>query len=204
MEIELLPVTDKKKPITDESQLQFGKQFTDRMFVMEYEGGEGWRNARIQPYAPFTLDPAAMVFHYAQEIFEGLKAFRRPDGAVTLFRPADNVARFNRSAQRMCMPEIDEDFFLEALQRLVKLEADWVPQAEGTSLYIRPTMIATEPMLGVRPAEQYLCYIILSPVGAYYKGGIAPVKIWISDHYARAAQGGTGEVKTGGNYAASL
>ncbi|MFO7982620.1 MAG: branched-chain amino acid aminotransferase, partial [Desulfuromonadales bacterium] len=204
MEIELLPVTDEKKPVTDESQLQFGKQFTDRMFVMEYQAGKGWHNARIQPYAPFTLDPAAMVFHYAQEIFEGLKAFRRPDGAVTLFRPSDNVARFNLSARRMCMPEIDEAFFLGALQQLVKLEADWVPQSEGTSLYIRPAMIATEPMLGVRPAEQYICYIILSPVGAYYKGGIAPVKIWISDHYARAAQGGTGEVKTGGNYAASL
>jgi len=204
MEIELLPVTDEKKPVTDESQLQFGKQFTDRMFVMEYQAGKGWHNARIQPYAPFTLDPAAMVFHYAQEIFEGLKAFRRPDGAVTLFRPSDNVARFNLSARRMCMPEIDEEFFLGALQQLVKLEADWVPQSEGTSLYIRPAMIATEPMLGVRPAEQYICYIILSPVGAYYKGGIAPVKIWISDHYTRAAQGGTGEVKTGGNYAASL
>lgn len=204
MEIELLPVTDEKKRVTDESQLQFGKQFTDRMFVMEYQAGKGWHNARIQPYAPFTLDPAAMVFHYAQEIFEGLKAFRRPDGAVTLFRPSDNVARFNLSARRMCMPEIDEEFFLGALQQLVKLEANWVPQSEGTSLYIRPAMIATEPMLGVRPAEQYICYIILSPVGAYYKGGIAPVKIWISDHYTRAAQGGTGEVKTGGNYAASL
>jgi len=204
MEIEILPLTDPKPPISDESKLQFGKQFTDRMFVMEYTTGQGWHDARIQPYAPFTLDPACMVFHYSQEIFEGLKAFRRPDGSVALFRPADNVARFNRSARRMCMPEVDEAFFLDALRQLIRLESDWVPKSEGTSLYIRPTMIATEPMLGVRPADQYLCYIILSPVGAYYKGGIAPVKIWISDFYVRAAEGGTGEAKTGGNYAASL
>lgn len=204
MDIEILPLGEKKNPIADESQLQFGKQFTDRMFLMEYDTGKGWHSARIKPYGPFTLDPAAMVLHYAQEIFEGLKAFRRPDGSVALFRPADNVARFNHSARRMCMPELDEEFFLDAIKQLVKLEADWVPKSEGTSLYLRPTMIANEPMLGVRPAEQYLCYVILSPVGAYYKGGLAPVKIWISDHYVRASNGGTGEVKTGGNYAASL
>ena len=174
------------------------------MFVMEYHTGKGWHSARIQPYAPFSLDPAAMVLHYSQEIFEGLKAFRRPDGRIAMFRPADNVARFNRSARRMCMPEVDEQFFLDAMIKLIKLESDWVPHNAGTSLYIRPTMIATEPMLGVRAANQYLCYIILSPVGAYYKGGIAPVKIWISDFYVRAAEGGTGEAKTGGNYAASL
>lgn len=204
MNLEIQPVTDFKPRIEDDSQLVFGKQFTDRMFVMEYGTGRGWHSARIQPYAPFTLDPAAMVLHYSQEIFEGLKAFRRSDGKVALFRPADNVKRFNLSAQRMCMPEVDEQFFLEALLELIRLESDWVPHSEGTSLYIRPTMIATEPMLGVRPADQYLCYIILSPVGAYYKGGIAPVKIWISDHYVRATEGGTGEAKTGGNYAASL
>jgi len=172
--------------------------------VMEYDSGKGWHSARIQPYAPFVLDPAAMVFHYAQEIFEGLKAFRRADGTIALFRPADNVTRFNRSARRMCMPEVDERFFLDALLELIRLEADWVPHNQGTSLYIRPTMIATEPMLGVRPSNKYLCYIILSPVGAYYKGGVAPVKIWISDFYVRATEGGTGEAKTGGNYAASL
>ncbi|HEX9778722.1 MAG TPA: branched-chain amino acid aminotransferase [Geopsychrobacteraceae bacterium] len=204
MKLEVLPVTDPKPGLGDEAQLTFGKQFTDRMFVMQYDTGKGWHSARIQPYAPFSLDPAAMVFHYAQEIFEGLKAFRRPDGKIALFRPADNVARFNRSARRMCMPEVDEQFFLDALLELVRLEADWVPVSEGTSLYIRPTMIASEPMLGVRPADQYLCYVILCPVGAYYKGGIAPVKIWISDHYVRATEGGTGEAKTGGNYAASL
>jgi len=204
MKIDVLPIPDPKPRIEDESQLVFGKQFTDRMFLMEYTTGQGWHSARIQPYGPFSMDPAAMVLHYAQEIFEGLKAFRRDDGSVALFRPADNVARFNRSARRMCMPEVDEKFFLAAIRQLVALESDWVPHSPGTSLYIRPTMIATEPMLGVRPADQYYCYVILSPVGAYYKGGLAPVKIWISDHYVRAAHGGTGEVKTGGNYAASL
>ncbi len=204
MKLEIQPVTNPKPGITDENSLAFGQQFTDRMFVMEYDTGKGWHSARIQPYAPFTLDPAAMVLHYSQEIFEGLKAFRRADGSIAMFRPADNITRFNRSARRMCMPEVDEKFFLESLLELIRLESDWVPHSEGTSLYIRPTMIATEAMLGVRPADQYLCYIILSPVGAYYKGGIAPVKIWISDHYVRAAEGGTGEAKTGGNYAASL
>jgi branched-chain amino acid aminotransferase len=204
MNLEILPVSEPKSPIEDENNLVFGKQFTDRMFVMEYDTGKGWHSARIQPYGPFTMDPAAMVLHYSQEIFEGLKAFRREDGKVALFRPADNVSRFNRSARRMCMPEVDEPFFLDAMLELIRLEEKWVPKSEGTSLYIRPTMIATEPMLGVRPADQYLCYVILCPVGAYYKGGIAPVKIWISDHFVRAAEGGTGEAKTGGNYAASL
>ena len=204
MNLEIMPLTNPKPRITDESKLVFGKQFTDRMFVMQYDTGQGWHSARIQPYAPFSLDPAAMVLHYSQEIFEGLKAFRRADGSIALFRPADNVSRFNRSARRMCMPEVDEKFFLDAMLELIRLEADWVPHTEGTSLYIRPTMIATEAMLGVRPADRYLCYIILCPVGAYYKGGIAPVKIWISDKYVRAAEGGTGEAKTGGNYAASL
>ncbi len=204
MKLDILPVTNPKPPIEDENNLVFGKSFTDRMFVMEYNTGKGWHSARIQPYAPFTMDPAAMVLHYSQEIFEGLKAFRREDGSVALFRPADNVSRFNRSARRMCMPEVDEQFFLDAMLELIRLEERWVPRSEGTSLYIRPTMIATEPMLGVRPADQYLCYIILCPVAAYYKGGIAPLTIWISDFYVRAAEGGTGEAKTGGNYAASL
>jgi branched-chain amino acid aminotransferase len=174
------------------------------MFIMEYETGRGWHSARIVPYAPFFLDPAALVFHYAQEIFEGLKAFRRQDGSIVLFRPEDNIKRFNRSAKRMCMPEVDEAFFLKALKELVRLEANWVPHSQGTSLYIRPTMIATEPVLGVKPSEKYLCYIILSPVGAYYKRGFKPIKIWISDQHVRSVPGGIGEVKTGGNYAASL
>jgi branched-chain amino acid aminotransferase len=204
MKLEILPVETFKPRIEDESQLVFGKQFSDRMFVMEYQAGQGWHSARIQPYQPFVLDPAAMVLHYAQEIFEGLKAFRRPDGRIALFRPMDNMHRFNRSAERMCMPVVDGPFLLDSIKELIRLDADWVPRAEGTSLYIRPTMIASEPMLGVRPAEQYICYVIVCPVGAYYKGGLAPVRIWISDHYVRAAHGGTGEVKTGGNYAASL
>ena len=204
MELKVLPVPALKPKVTDESQLVFGKLFSDRMFIMEYDAGQGWHAARIQPYGPFSIDPAAMVLHYSQEIFEGLKAFRRPDGSIAMFRPADNVARFNRSAERLCMPQVDEKFFLDAMIQLLRLEVDWVPHNIGTSLYIRPTMIATEAMLGVRPSNKYLCYIILSPVGAYYKGGIAPVKIWISDFYVRAAEGGTGEAKTGGNYAASL
>ena len=204
MKLQIQPLEKLKSKIADETQLTFGKQFTDRMFVMNYKTGQGWHDARIQPYQPFSLDPAAMVLHYAQEIFEGLKAFRRPDGQIALFRPSDNFRRFNHSARRMCMPEVDEAFMLKALKELIRLEADWVPHSEGTSLYIRPAMIASEPMLGVRPADEYLCYIIVCPVGAYYKGGLAPVKIWISDHYVRAADGGTGEVKTGGNYAASL
>jgi branched-chain amino acid aminotransferase len=204
MELQVLPLTNPKPPITDESKLAFGKQFTDRMLVMEYATGQGWHSARIQPYGPFSLDPAAAVLHYAQEIFEGLKAFRRPDGRIALFRAADNIARFNRSAERMCMPKVDPDFFLAAIKQLVKLESAWVPKSEGTSLYIRPTMIAVDPYLGVRPSDSYLCYVILSPVGAYYKGGFSPVKIWISDDFVRSAPGGTGEAKTGGNYAASL
>ena len=204
MQLTTVTLAEKKPKIADENDLVFGKQFTDRMFVMEYDAGKGWHSPVIKPYGPFSMDPAAMVLHYSQEIFEGLKAFRREDGSIALFRPEQNIKRFNKSAQRMCMPEVDEDFFLTALKELIRLESDWVPHSEGTSLYIRPTMIATEAMLGVRPADKYLCYIILSPVGAYYKGGIAPVKIWISDHHIRAAEGGTGEAKTGGNYAASL
>lgn len=204
MELKILPLTNPKPRPADESHLGFGKQFTDRMLVMEYAASQGWHSARIQPYGPFSLDPACAVLHYAQEIFEGLKAFRREDGSLALFRAADNVRRFNRSATRMCMPTVDEVFFHEAIRQLVKLEADWVPRSAGTSLYIRPTMIATDPYLGVKPSDTYLCYVILSPVGAYYKGGFSPVKIWISDEYVRAALGGTGEAKTGGNYAASL
>ncbi len=204
MDLQILPLSNPKPADFDENQLVFGKLFTNRMFVMEYDTGKGWHSARIQPYGPFSLDPAAMVLHYSQEIFEGLKAFRRPDGQIALFRPADNVARFNLSAKRLCMPEVDEKFLLESMLKLVELEQDWVPKNPGTSLYIRPTMIATEAVLGVRPANKYLCYIILCPVGAYYKGGLNSVKIWISDHYVRAAEGGTGEAKTGGNYAASL
>jgi len=204
MDLEILPITTQKARIEDESKLGFGIQFTDRMLVMDFETGRGWHSARIVPYGPLSLDPACAVLHYAQEIFEGLKAFRRPDGRIALFRPRDNFERFNRSATRMCMPELDVDFVLKSLKELIRLEADWVPRSLGTSLYVRPTMIAVDPYLGVRPSNKYLFYIILSPVGAYYKNGFSPVKILISDEYVRSAPGGTGEAKTGGNYAASL
>lgn len=204
MDIEIIPVTHPRQPNQDETELVFGREFTNRMFTMPYTTGKGWYSPKIEPYGPLTLDPAALVLHYAQEIFEGLKAFRREDGSIALFRPRDNFERFNQSARRMCMPELDVDFCLEALCDLLKLEQEWVPRNEGTSLYIRPTMIATEPVLGVKPAEQYLFYMILSPVAAYYKGGVSPVRIWVSDEYVRVAPGGTGEAKTGGNYASSL
>ncbi|WP_432823868.1 branched-chain amino acid aminotransferase [Trichloromonas sp.] len=202
--MDIFPVTEKKTRVADESKLGFGTLFTDRMFVMDYETGLGWHSPRIVPYGPFSLDPACAVLHYAQEIFEGLKVFRHTDGSLATFRPRDNFERFNRSAARMCMPELDVNFVLKALKELVRLEADWVPRSLGTSLYVRPTMIAVDPYLGVRPSNKYLFYIILSPVGAYYKNGFSPVKILISDAYVRSAPGGTGEAKTGGNYAASL
>lgn len=204
MDIQILPVNETKQLVKDESNLVFGKEFTNRMFVMEYDTGKGWHSPRIQQYGPFSLDPAALVLHYAQEIFEGLKAFRRSDGEIALFRPRDNFERFNLSAERMCMPELDVDFCLKALNELLKLEQEWVPHSEGTSLYIRPTMIATEAVLGIKPADKYLFYIILSPVAAYYSGGLSPVKILVSDEYSRVPAGGTGEAKTGGNYASSL
>lgn len=206
MEIKILPLPEeaKKKKFTDESQLGFGKLFTDRMFIAEWKIGQGWVDARIQPYAPFQLDPACLVLHYAQEIFEGMKAYRWKDGSVALFRPEMNARRFNHSADRICMPEVPEDLFLKGVEELVRLEADWIPTAPGTSLYIRPTMIAVEPVLGVKPSDHYYFYVILSPVGAYYAGGFNPTKIMIEDKYVRAVKGGTGEAKTGGNYASSL
>lgn len=204
MNIDIQPLTAKKALFDDESKLGFGNLFTDRMLLMDYDAGEGWHSPRIVPYGPLSLDPSCAVLHYAQEIFEGLKAFRRPDGNIALFRPRDNFERFNRSAARMCMPELDVDVVLKALKTLIHLESDWVPRSLGTSLYIRPTMIAVDPYLGVRPSNKYLFYIILSPVGAYYKNGFSPVNIFISDDYVRSAPGGTGEAKTGGNYAASL
>ncbi len=195
--------TPKTKP-ADESTLGFGKLFTDHMFIVEYDEGKGWHDARIQPYGPLAIDPASPVLHYAQEIFEGMKAYRRADGGLQLFRPLENARRMNRSAARMCMPELDENFQLKAMKMLVELEQDWVPHREGTSLYLRPTMIADGSELGVHAAHRYLYYIICSPAGSYYKNGMAPVKIHIEDHYVRAVLGGTGEAKTGGNYAASL
>ena len=206
MDIKVLPLPAEKKKdkVKDETQLGFGKYFTDRMLLVEWKAGQGWCDARIQPYAPFALDPACMVFHYAQEIFEGLKAYKWADDRVALFRPGMNARRFNQSAERLCMPEIPEELFLAGIERLVALERDWIPTAPGTSLYIRPAMIAVEPALGIKPSDHYYFYVILSPVGAYYAAGFSPVGIMVEDHYVRAVPGGTGEAKTGGNYASSL
>jgi branched-chain amino acid aminotransferase len=206
MIIDVLPLAPEKMKhkLTDESQLGFGKLFTDRMLLVEWSLGKGWHSARIKPYEPFVLDPAALVFHYAQEIFEGLKAYKWADGRVALFRPEKNARRFNQSAARMCMPEVPEDLFVDGIKQLVALEKDWIPTAAGTSLYIRPTLIAVEPVLGVKPSDHYYFYVILSPVGAYYASGFNPVNILVEDHYVRAVAGGTGEAKTGGNYASSL
>jgi len=192
-----------QKP-TDESKLGFGDIFTDHMFLIDYEAGKGWLNPRIVPYGPFSIDPAAMSIHYGQEIFEGLKAYHGQDGGVYLFRPLENFKRMNRSAARLCMPELDIDLVMNGMKKLILIERDWIPKSEGTSLYIRPAMLATEPHLGVRPARTYLFFIILSPVGAYYKEGLNPVKIYVEDKYVRASVGGTGEIKAAGNYAASL
>lgn len=185
-------------------ELGFGSVFSDHMFTQTYDEGQGWHDARIDPYHSFTLDPAAVVFHYGQEIFEGLKAYRRPDGGVNLFRPEANVQRFNQSAERMVMPKVDDGFHLEALRALVGLDSAWVPDRPGTSLYIRPTMIATTAKLGLGTSSKYLHYIITGPAGPYFKGGFNPVSVYISDELRRAVRGGVGAAKTGGNYAASL
>lgn len=193
----------KKKP-QDETKLGFGKIFTDHMFIMDYEDGKGWYDPRIVPYAPLELDPATMVFHYGQEMFEGMKAYLTQEKKVLLFRPMMNIERANRSNKRICMPEINPEDFLQALKAIVDIDKDWIPTSDGTSLYIRPFVIATDPFLGVRASLTYKFIIILSPVGAYYESGLNPVKIWIEDDYVRAVKGGIGEAKTGGNYAASL
>lgn len=190
---------------TDESQLGFGKLFTDYMLKMDYEEGKGWNNTRIEPYGPLEIDPANTSLHYGQLIFEGMKAYRTADGGVALFRPKDNIQRLNKSAARFCMPEMDVDKTVEALAELIRLEKDWIPKGEGTSLYVRPFTISVDNFLGVRPADKYLFMVILSPVGSYYKGGLAPVGIYVEDEYVRAAaRGGTGFAKCAGNYAASL
>jgi branched-chain amino acid aminotransferase len=203
-EIQIFKTQNPKEKPQDESTLGFGKLFSDHMFLVEYDEGIGWHNARIEPYGPIPLYPAAPVLHYAQEIFEGLKAYRRKDGGIQLFRPEENAMRMNNSAVRMCMPTLDVEYQVAAMKALVKLEEEWVPHRPGTSLYLRPTMIATGNELGVHPSKHYLYYIICSPSGAYYKNGMAPVRIRIEDRYVRAVRGGIGACKTGGNYAASL
>ena len=203
LNIKMSPATEKKqKP--DEAHLGFGVYYTDNMFVMDHTEGIGWHDARIVPYAPIQLDPAAMVLHYAMESFEGLKAYRTPEGKIQLFRPDCNAERMINTNARMCLPSVPVEDFVQAVKALVKCEEDWVPHAEGTSLYIRPFVIATEPHLGVRTSKTHQFIIICSPVGAYYSTGINPVKIFVEDEYTRACPGGTGFTKCGGNYAASL
>ncbi len=183
----------------------FGGVFTDHMATIRWTEGRGWHDARIEPYGPITLDPAAAVFHYGQEIFEGLKAYRQPDGSVAAFRPHSNAARFNRSASRLAMPEMPEALFVQALELLVSQDLAWVPEADGHSLYLRPFMIATQIGLGVNhPSSSYLFMVIASPVAGYFGGGVRPVTVWLSAEYTRAAPGGTGEAKCGGNYAAAF
>jgi len=195
---------DQLKTKPDDSKLGFGSIFTDHMFNMDYNPEEGWHNPRIEPYASMDMDPATMVLHYGQGVFEGLKAFRTDSGDIQLFRPGDNFKRLNNSARLLCIPEIDETFALDTLKQLLVIEKDWVPSTPGTSLYIRPTIIATDPFLGVRASYTYRYFIILSPVGAYYAEGFNPVKIWVTRNHVRAVRGGVGEAKTPGNYAASL
>ncbi len=192
------------KPRPKDEELVFGTVFTDHMFVLDYTDGKGWHDPRIVPYQPFSIDPASAVLHYAQAVFDGLKAFRGKDGDVRIFRGASHVARLNRSCERLCIPQLDPELVLESFHALLGTEEKWVPSKRGTAMYIRPTVIATEPFLGVRPARTYSYFLILSPVGAYYAEGINPVKILATDKYVRAVQGGLGAAKTAGNYAASL
>jgi branched-chain amino acid aminotransferase len=192
------------KPHPDDSELTFGTLFTDHMFNMDYTPESGWHNPRIEPYAPIIMDPSTMVLHYGQAVFEGLKAYRTGSGEIQLFRPRDNFKRMNRSNKALCIPDFNEDFVLDALKELLKIEKDWVPGAPETSLYIRPTIISTDPFLGVRASYTYRFFIILSPVGVYYSEGFNPVKIWVTKDHVRAVRGGLGEAKTAGNYAASL
>ncbi len=203
MEIKIVKTTTpKEKPAAN--ALGFGKYFTDHMFVMDYSVEKGWHDAKIVPYGPFSFDPSCMVFHYGQAIFEGLKAYRAADGGVLLYRPFENMKRLNRSNDRLCIPQIDIDFAVDAIKQLVLLDQDWIPEGEGTSLYIRPFIIGTDNALGVHPSKTYKFIVILSPVGSYYAGGLAPVKIWVESEYVRAVRGGVGAAKTAGNYAASL
>lgn len=204
LEIKLVKTTTPKQKPADEASLGFGKFFTDHMFIAEYTVGKGWHDARIVPYGPLSIDPASPVLHYGQEIFEGLKAYRRKDGGIQMFRPMENALRMNRSAERICMPPLDPEFQVKAMKMLIQLEEGWIPSSEGTSLYLRPMMIADGAELGVHPAKHFLYVIICSPSGAYYKNGMQPLRIHIEDHYVRAVKGGIGSAKTGGNYAASL
>jgi branched-chain amino acid aminotransferase len=202
--IEKVKESELKPLFTDAANLGFGKIFTDYMFTMHYYPDSGWVEPKISRYAPFQMDPASVVLHYSQEIFEGLKAYASPDGRILLFRPEQNAKRMYSSALRMCMVPFPEESFLEAIKTLVNLEKRWIPKAPGTSLYIRPALLGLGAALGVHPAPEYMFFIILTPVAAYFKGGFNPVSLYVEDYYVRAALGGVGNAKTGGNYAASL
>ena len=194
--------TPKQKP--DFNALGFGKYFTDHMFIMNYTEGKGWHDARIVPFGDISLSPAAMVFHYGQEMFEGLKAYKDAKGTIRLFRPEKNIERMNATNERLCIPQVNPEDTLQAIEELVRTDSDWIPTQPGTSLYIRPFIIATDAFLGVHASKTYLFMIILCPVGSYYAAGLNPVKICVEDEYVRAVKGGTGFAKAGGNYAASL
>lgn len=201
MDIKIIKTENKKsKP---QGALGFGKYFSDHMFIMEYADGK-WKDARIQPYQPLILEPSSSVLHYAQGIFEGAKAYKDKNGKIRLFRLMDNLDRMCDSAERLCMPVFDKKFIYDAIKQLILLEEDWIPSDEGTALYIRPTMIATEPALGVHASKTYTFFVIVGPVGAYYANGLKPVKLLVEEHYVRAAKGGTGGNKVIGNYAASM
>ena len=204
MELTIVPLEPEQMKEAPTADFGFGDKFVNRMFTQQYDKGIGWHSAKIGPYENFSLPPSTAVLHYAQEIFEGTKAYRRPDGDINLFRPWENMKRFNRSAFRMAMPAVDEEEHLAAIVQLIELEQDWVPAADGSSLYVRPAMIATEAALGVHASTSYLHFVIAGPVGAYFKEGFNPVPVYISDQYRRAVRGGVGAAKTGGNYAASL
>ena len=206
MEIKVNEISqENRKPVpTDESKLGFGKIFTQHFFNMKYHGDRGWHDPVIEPYRPISLDPVAMCLHYGQEIFEGLKAYRGRQGEIYLFRPTKHIERMNASAERLCMPSLDPQVFLEALKKLVLLDRQWIPRGKGTALYVRPAMIATEAALGVHPANEYLFFIVTGPVGAYYAEGFGPTKIYVSEDYVRSVNGGVGHCKAAGNYAASL
>lgn len=203
MEIKFIENTEPRKKPEDDSTLGFGKIFTNHMFLYDWSIDEGWHDARIVPYGPLPLSPACTALHYGAEIFEGLKAYYTQDGEIQMFRPIENIRRMNNSADRMCLPKIDEDEFLQAMTELIKIDKEWIPKSKNTSLYIRPFMIGNDQNLGVHTCKHVLFAIILSPVGSYYKEGLAPVKIMIEDTDVRAVRGGTGEAKCGGNYGAS-
>ena len=196
--------TDKPKEKPDQNNLGFGKYFSDHMFVMEYSTEKGWHDGKIVPYGPLALEPASAVLHYAIEMFEGMKAYKTKEGRVLLFRPEMNAKRSNITCERLCIPPMDEELYVAAIKALVDFEKDWIPQGGGKALYIRPFIIADEVFVGLRPANHFLFIVFLSPVGSYYAGGLSPTKLLVEDEYIRAAPGGTGYAKVGGNYAGTL